>query len=421
MCTREVFLNRHGVIKLGDFGLCAIMQPDERMRSSFVGTPNYMAPEVSNEDIYSEKSESWGLGCIAHELTTLEPTFQANGQTDFQITRQIRHKAYPLIPPEYGTDLPEIISSCFSLDPEKRPGMKDILDNPYVVESRCRRQLGSSQTKWEKEKKREGDLDRREEALQKRESDLLARVAAQEIVATEIQKRERAMCALDLKFLGRELLVKQKESTMLEDSIKWQKERTVMAEKWTEIKAAEDKNRAVRAKIEKAYVARRAELKKLERSANKRQEAVDREEGRQKENWSLKAADLADKEARLAAILEKEMEEKLGRKVESAVRNATKQALRLGARGRGPRSSVTPFSVRKNKGKRAEKSIRPKLWEAMGPSSTAMELGDTFYVKNGLKLYSGGGKRGGAGSSTDNGVPDLNAVDVGQSFYIQNA
>lgn len=231
------------------------MEPHERMRSSFVGTPDYMAPEVTGEEPYSEKSESWELGCIAHELATLQPTFQTAGENTVQVTKRVKHRAYPSIPPEYGTDLPDIITSCFRLDPEQRPGMKTILDHPYIVESRCHRQLGSSHVRFEKEREREGALKRREDALQKGEADLLAKVTASESVA--------AIWALDLKFTGRELHVRQRENAMLEDRTKWEKERAIMGDKRAKIQAEEAKGLALQTKAKKEHEARRTELRKI--------------------------------------------------------------------------------------------------------------------------------------------------------------
>lgn len=397
------------------------MEPHERMRSSFVGTPDYMAPEVTGEEPYSEKSESWALGCIAHELATLQPTFKAAGEKTVQMTKRVKHRAYPSIPPEYGTDLSDIIASCFRLDPEERPGMKAILDHPYIVESRCHRQLKSSHVKFEKEREREGALKRREDALRKGEADLLAKVKASESVAAELQKRERAIRALDLKFTGRELHVRQRENAMLEDHTKWEKERAIMGDKRAKIQAEEAKSLALQTKVKKEHEARRTELRKMEKALKKKQDAIPREEARQREAWASKTVELAEAEANMAANLKREMEERFRRQVESAVRHATKQARRAIIRGRATRSSLAPFPTQRNGTKRQSDSIRKKLRESAGPGSTAMEFGDAFYINNGLKIYSGAGKGADAESSKDGGAPDPDTMDVEQSFYIRNA
>lgn len=390
-----------------------------------------MAPEVTKEELYSEKSETWGVGCIAHELTTLVPTFYVNGENTIQMTRRIQHRAYPRIPIEYGDDLPEIISSCFSLNPEQRPAMKDILDHPYIVESRCHRQLGTSHSRWEKEKKREYENNRREEELKKREGELLARTMAWEKASTEMLRRERAITSKAQEFTARELIASKREKAILEDFTKWKKERASMKSHWEEIRVAQDKNQEVRARIEKEYETRHNELRKITKSLKAKEDALHREEVRQRATLSSKTTELAEKEANLAAIVQGKMEEKRRRSVKSAVRDATKYSRRAEARGRGPRSSLAPIAMRKNIGKGETASVRPKLWQSAEPSSMTMQVGDTFYIKNGLNIYPGKGKgNGGSWKDPKNGpkespkagsAPDPNAMDVGLSFFTRNA
>lgn len=453
--AREVFLDKHGSIKLGDFGLCAIMGPTERMRSSFVGTPQYMAPEVVRKQFYSEKSESWGLGCIAHELATLEPTFYVDGDDDVQVSRRIKYLAYPQIAAEYGVDFKQFVTCCFSLNPERRLGMKEVLDNPYVVEARCLRQLVNSQTQWEEEKRKinkETELGyrRREEELQGREKVLAAQFLAAKRLAAEAQSRERALCARDLAFMGRELLVRQQENTMCEEKAKWQQELAAMEERKMQIKAEEEVVRVAKARVEKEYKIRRAELQDLERSVMKKQESLDRHQTQRKRAWASKAADFSRKEAGQAAELKRQVDMELRRKTKSAVRDAKKQVYRAKARSRVGQNPVATASGDEQKGKESsgekkegtdtkagkkvdvpiKNKLLPRLWQAAtstGQNNMPMELGDTFYIDNNLVPYSSDGEGEGesyhyASSQVDEQEEDpLDKMDVGQSFYIRNA
>lgn len=372
-----------------------------------------MAPEVTKSELYSEKSETWGLGCIIHELTTLTPTFYVDGENAIQMTKRIQHRAYPRIPIEYGEDLPLIISTCFSLNPEQRPSMKDILDHPYIVESRCHRQLGNSHGKWENQKKREYNISRREDKLNKKEGELILRTLAWEKATTEMMKKERDITAKTKELLDREILTSKREKAMQEDHSKWKNERAIMRTNWEGIRSAERKSKEIQAKIEKEFETRRGELRKLSQSVKEKQDTLHREVVRQREILVANTNKLKEKENNLAAIVQQGMEEKRRRSIKSAVRSATKHSHRAEARGRGPRSSLSLISMRKSIGKRqGASSIRPKLWQAAEPNSMAMQVGDTFYIKNGLNIYSGKGK-GKIGNSKDspkaNGAPDHNA------------
>lgn len=43
----NVMLKEDGVIKLGDFGVSAILKSRNQKRHTFIGSPNWMAPEVA--------------------------------------------------------------------------------------------------------------------------------------------------------------------------------------------------------------------------------------------------------------------------------------------------------------------------------------------------------------------------------------
>lgn len=60
-----------------------------------------------------------GIGVYCTQL------FQADGENAVQMTKRVKYRAYPSNPLKYGTYLPDIIASCFKLDPEQRLGMKD--------------------------------------------------------------------------------------------------------------------------------------------------------------------------------------------------------------------------------------------------------------------------------------------------------
>ena len=44
--SQNIFLTAHGILKLGDFGISRIMEGEQAMARSMVGTPYYLSPEI---------------------------------------------------------------------------------------------------------------------------------------------------------------------------------------------------------------------------------------------------------------------------------------------------------------------------------------------------------------------------------------
>ncbi|XP_064526478.1 serine/threonine-protein kinase PAK 3-like isoform X2 [Pseudopipra pipra] len=69
----NILLGMDGSVKLIDFGFCAWLQPWQKKRRSFIGTPFYMAPEMLRGDRYDAKVDIWALGITALEMVDGSP------------------------------------------------------------------------------------------------------------------------------------------------------------------------------------------------------------------------------------------------------------------------------------------------------------------------------------------------------------
>ncbi|KAF4151769.1 hypothetical protein CNMCM6936_003545 [Aspergillus lentulus] len=134
----NLFLDRNMDIKVGDFGLAAmiISEKDEKRRKTLCGTPNYIAPEVLDKSKggHTQKVDIWSLGIICFAMLTGYPPFQS--KTQEEIYKKVRNLTYVWpsgtqcanhIPDEAKS----LVSSCLNLSENERPDPDDIVEHPF--------------------------------------------------------------------------------------------------------------------------------------------------------------------------------------------------------------------------------------------------------------------------------------------------
>ncbi|KAJ6172515.1 hypothetical protein N7470_001582 [Penicillium chermesinum] len=134
----NLFLDQDMNIKVGDFGLAAMILSDKdaKRRNTLCGTPNYIAPEVLDKSKggHTQKVDIWSLGVICFAMLTGYPPFQS--KTQEEIYRKVRSLTYVWpkdtenfnFIPEEAKDL---VSACLNLVDEERPDPDDIVEHPF--------------------------------------------------------------------------------------------------------------------------------------------------------------------------------------------------------------------------------------------------------------------------------------------------
>jgi len=83
-------LFHEGKIKLADFGFAKAIDDadkDKRMKHTLLGTPNYMSPQLLNEDSYSAKCDVWAAGEVFYEMIFGSRPW--NGKTELDLLEAI--------------------------------------------------------------------------------------------------------------------------------------------------------------------------------------------------------------------------------------------------------------------------------------------------------------------------------------------
>ncbi|XP_070759309.1 serine/threonine-protein kinase Nek4 [Enoplosus armatus] len=128
--TQNIFLTKTNIIKVGDLGIARVLENQNDMASTLIGTPYYMSPELFSNKPYNHKSDVWALGCCVYEMSTLKHAFNAKDMNS--LVYRIVGGKLPQMPSRYDPQLGELIKSMLCKRPEDRPDVKLILRQPYI-------------------------------------------------------------------------------------------------------------------------------------------------------------------------------------------------------------------------------------------------------------------------------------------------
>lgn len=139
-------------IKLADFGLAFVKEeinanqdgaqpedvagaPKQSARRQICGTPNYIAPEVLDQNqVYEEAIDIWSLGVVLYIMLCGFPPF--SGDTLHELLRNIRRSPVAFPEPHWTHISPEaidLVEGMLTKDPQQRLTAQEILAHPFIL------------------------------------------------------------------------------------------------------------------------------------------------------------------------------------------------------------------------------------------------------------------------------------------------
>jgi len=130
--------NNH--LKVTDFGTAKmkndngeILSVDKKKLGTFVGTSNYISPELILTQESTEASDLWAVGCIIYQMATAQVAF--TGLSDYLIFQKVKTRDVEF-PKDMHEDVKDIVDKLLQLDPNKRLGMgsggyKELKEHPF--------------------------------------------------------------------------------------------------------------------------------------------------------------------------------------------------------------------------------------------------------------------------------------------------
>lgn len=136
----NILLDSSMHILLTDFGSAKILDEKKDVlegeearggrRSSFVGTAQYVSPEVLTGKETTPASDLWALGCILYQMVTSVPPFVS--QTEYLIFQKIQALDYTF-PEGFDPKIRDLVGKLLVVEPSERLGASDPPSYPSLT------------------------------------------------------------------------------------------------------------------------------------------------------------------------------------------------------------------------------------------------------------------------------------------------
>ncbi|GJJ15018.1 hypothetical protein Clacol_009291 [Clathrus columnatus] len=128
----NVLVTDQGRVILCDFGVSALLSTAHSKRTTFVGTPYWMAPEViTSGSMYDSKADIWSLGITLYEMIIGAPPH--SNQVEMKVLSLIPSTKPPRLAEHDGSkDMRDFLAMCLKEVPGERANAEDLTKARWI-------------------------------------------------------------------------------------------------------------------------------------------------------------------------------------------------------------------------------------------------------------------------------------------------
>jgi serine/threonine protein kinase len=139
----NVLVNTNGEVKLADFGFAIMLSSEESKRTSVVGTPYWMAPELIKAEPYDAKVDVWSTGITLIEMAEGEPPYMALPVLKALLTITTNAPAKLKSATAWSPAMHHFLESCLKAKPNTRSSATELLEHPFIKQAGTQAELAA--------------------------------------------------------------------------------------------------------------------------------------------------------------------------------------------------------------------------------------------------------------------------------------
>ena len=131
----NILVASDGQCKLADFGVATELNETMNKKTTRIGSPHWMAPEVIMQASYDGCADIWSTGITAIELAKGTPPY-ADSFSHIQVVYMIPHNPAPILEgDQFSLEFKDFVKQCLNKSAQDRPTAAALLTHPFLLKA----------------------------------------------------------------------------------------------------------------------------------------------------------------------------------------------------------------------------------------------------------------------------------------------